>query len=348
LYYPPHKVFTLATTLFFLGWWLLCAVVQMAIVQQAGAGILQAAADGFISQFIICTAGIILFGNMRFYLPRKEKYMYVLVVSLVFGGLSLLLGAGILKAIYKTDTAYLALFSASAPVRFVITFVTIALYSVLSILWYTQWEQQAAAERKAETEKLARDAELNKLRQQLQPHFLFNSLNSISALAGSQPEKARHMIQQLSDFLRGTLKKEDQQLVSITEEMQYLQLYLDIEKVRFGHRLQTEVSLPETVVHMHLPPLLLQPLVENAIKFGLYGTTSQVVISIAAANIDDKLQVTVTNPFEADTALAVKGNGFGLAAVKRRLYLLFDRNDLLLTQQANQKFTTIITIPQQP
>ncbi|MGL1273916.1 histidine kinase, partial [Vibrio parahaemolyticus] len=86
-----------------------------------------------------------------------------------------------------------------------------------------------------------------KLRQQLQPHFLFNSLNSISALIISQPEKARHMIQQLSDFLRGTLKKEEQQWNSLQEEMQYLQLYLDIEKVRFGHRLHTNIIMNEQV-----------------------------------------------------------------------------------------------------
>jgi two-component system LytT family sensor kinase len=86
-----------------------------------------------------------------------------------------------------------------------------------------------------------------KLRQQLQPHFLFNSLNSISALAGSQPEKARHMIQQLSDFLRGTLKRDEQQSVTLEEELHHLQLYLDIEKVRFGSRLQTDIQVEEEV-----------------------------------------------------------------------------------------------------
>ncbi len=89
--------------------------------------------------------------------------------------------------------------------------------------------------------QLAKDAELYKLRQQLQPHFLFNSLNSISALVTSRPEQARKMIQQLSDFLRGTLKKEENQWITLEEELQHLELYLDIEKVRFGHRLHTEL-----------------------------------------------------------------------------------------------------------
>jgi len=93
-----------------------------------------------------------------------------------------------------------------------------------------------------EIEKLATAAELSKLRQQLQPHFLFNSLNSISALTNSHPEKARFMIQQLSDFLRGTLRQEDHHWNTLEKELEHLKLYLEIEKVRFGDRLQTEIT----------------------------------------------------------------------------------------------------------
>ncbi len=108
---------------------------------------------------------------------------------------------------------------------------------MFSLMWYGQQEYKELANRKTETEQLSKEAELFKLRRQFQPHFLFNSLNSISALIGSDPEKARHMIYQLSDFLRGTLKKDEQQWIALEEEIQYLQLYLEIEKVRFGHRL---------------------------------------------------------------------------------------------------------------
>ena len=120
---------------------------------------------------------------------------------------------------------------------------------------------------------MAKESELFKLRQQLQPHFLFNSLNSINALIGNRPDEARKMVQQLSDFLRGTIKKEETQWVTLQEEMQYLQLYLDIEKVRFGNRLSTAIEIGEDVSEMTLPALILQPIVENAIKFGLYDTT---------------------------------------------------------------------------
>jgi len=217
---------------------------------------------------------------------------------------------------------------------------------MISLLWYTQEEQQEMEARKTEAERLTKEAELFKLRQQLQPHFLFNSLNSISALTGSQPEKARHMIQQLSDFLRGTLRRDEQQWSTLKEELEYLQLYLDIEKVRFGYRLQTNINCEDASLQMRLPSLLLQPIVENAIKFGLYDTVGEVMITISAVKKNELLEVRVENPFDAETAQPLRGTGFGLASIKRRLFLLFARHDLLETTSDNDLFITTITIPQ--
>ncbi|HSZ84740.1 MAG TPA: histidine kinase, partial [Puia sp.] len=176
--------------------------------------------------------------------------------------------------------------------------------------------------------------------------FLFNSLNSINALIAVKPEEARKMIQQLSDFLRGTLRKEDQQWVNLSEELQYLKLYLDIEKVRFGHRLSDEIICEEAAQTMKLPPMLLQPIVENAIKFGLYDTIGDITIRINAAIKEDHLEVIVENPFDPETSHPKQGTGFGLNSVKRRLLLLFARNDLLQTKIENNLFITIVKIPQ--
>jgi two-component system, LytTR family, sensor kinase len=201
-------------------------------------------------------------------------------------------------------------------------------------------------ERKTDAERLSREAELFKLRQQLQPHFLFNSLNSISALTSTHPEKARHMIHQLSDFLRGTLKKDDQQWNTLQEEIDYLRLYLDIEKVRFGHRLQTEIAYMDEVLPLRLPSLLLQPIVENAIKFGLYDTTGEVLITLQAITENNYLKILIQNPFDPETSQPLKGTGFGLSSVQRRLFLLFERQDLLTTKKENENFITTIIIPQ--
>lgn len=180
----------------------------------------------------------------------------------------------------------------------------------------------------------------------MQPHFLFNSLNSINALIGSRPQEARKMVQQLSDFLRGTIKKDETQWVNLKEELEYLQLYLDIEKVRFGNRLATAIDIEEITHNLKLPALLLQPIVENAIKFGLYDTIGETVIEISAAKEENHLLIKVKNPFDPETSSPKQGTGFGLNSVQRRLYLLFARNDLVTTEAKDNIFITIVRIPQ--
>jgi sensor histidine kinase YesM len=302
--------------------------------------------DAVVSNILLTGGCLLIFNNMRYYLPRKEKYWYVLTISVSLTGICYLLAKGLLWIIFQDNAHYIEALDQSAGIRFGILFLLIGCMSMVSLLWYTQEEQQTMSERKADSERLSREAELFKLRQQLQPHFLFNSLNSISALTGSQPEKARHMIQQLSDFLRGTLKKDDQQWSTLEEEIQYLRLYLDIEKVRFGYRLQTEIIYPEEILSLKLPSLLLQPVVENAIKFGLYDTYGEVFITLKALQENNYLKIVVQNPFDPETSQPLKGTGFGLSSIQRRLFLLFARQDLLTTQKNGEYFITTILIPQ--
>jgi sensor histidine kinase YesM len=302
--------------------------------------------DAAISNILLTGGCVLIFNNMRYYLPRKEKYWYVLTISVSLTGICYLLAKGLLWIIFQDNAHYIEALDQSAGIRFGILFLLIGCMSMVSLLWYTQEEQQTMSERKADSERLSREAELFKLRQQLQPHFLFNSLNSISALTGSQPEKARHMIQQLSDFLRGTLKKDDQLWSTLEEEIQYLRLYLDIEKVRFGYRLQTEIVYPEEILSLKLPALLLQPVVENAIKFGLYDTYGKVLITLKAMKENNYLKIIVQNPFDPETSQPLKGTGFGLSSIQRRLFLLFARQDLLTTEKNGEYFITTILIPQ--
>jgi LytS/YehU family sensor histidine kinase len=135
--------------------------------------------------------------------------------------------------------------------------------------------------------------------------------------------------------------------VILKEELQYLQLYLDIEKVRFGHRLATNIESTEEVQQMKMPALLLQPIVENAIKFGLYDTTGETVIQIETKKENDELMIKVSNPFDPETSTPKQGTGFGLKSIQRRLYLLFGRSDLLVTEAKDNIFITIVKIPQQ-
>ncbi len=322
------------------------SVVLIGILQNFNLTGSQVLVDAIINNILVTATCILILNNMRYYLPRHEKYWYILTISLALTCISYFTAKGILWMIFNSDAHYVQSFSQSNGIRFGISFLLIGCFSMMSLLYYTQEEQQTMNERKTDSERLSREAELSTLRQQLQPHFLFNSLNSISALTGTQPEKARHMIQQLSDFLRGTLKKDDQQWSTLEEEIDYLRLYLDIEKVRFGHRLQTEMIYSDDALALKLPALLLQPVVENAIKFGLYDTIGEVLITLRATKENNYLKILVQNPFDPETSQPLKGTGFGLSSVQRRLFLLFARNDLLQTQKDNELFLTTILIPQ--
>lgn len=306
----------------------------------------QAFIDSGISNLLLLLITLLVMNTLRYYLPRGNQYINIFSICLILTILWLLLTKWILGLVLGGTDGYNNLLHHSLSIRFSIAFLLLGCITMISILWYNQQEQKEQEARKSDAEKLAREAELFKLRQQLQPHFLFNSLNSINALIGSRPDEARKMVQQLSDFLRGTLKKEETQWVSLREELQYLQLYLDIEKVRFGNRLATEIETDETSLEMKLPALLLQPIVENAIKFGLYDTTGETVIRVTAKKTDHELKITVQNPFDPETSSPKSGTGFGLKSVQRRLYLLFGRTDLLNTGVNDNQFTTEVRIPQ--
>ncbi len=325
--------------------WCFFKLIQVKLLQDLGINASIAWVDACVSSISLALISYLIINNMRYYLPGKERYWYTFVLSLALSGVWLLIVRVVLWRWFKEDTAYQQFLSQTSNVRYAISFLLIGCITMVSLLWYTQKDATESKEREQETLQLAKDAELFKLRQQLQPHFLFNSLNSISALAGLQPEKARHMIQQLSEFLRGTLKKDDQESISLKEEIDYLQLYLDIEKVRFGHRLDTIVSVSEEAAKLYLPALVLQPIVENAIKFGLYDTTEAVTISIMADAIPNALRIVVSNPYDAETSNLGKGTGFGLSSIQRRLYLIYGRNDLLKTTTSENIFTCSIEIP---
>lgn len=345
----PKQKSTLEQNGFFItasAWWSFWIILQWVALQDLGVKPGIAIVDSLVSNGLLSLFCYLVIRNLKYYLPGRERYIYVLVVSASLSGMWLFITKFVLKMFFKADEQFLGALAETSVVRYAFSFLMISCTTMLGLLWYTQKELKEDNERQVATEALAREAELNKLRQQLQPHFLFNSLNSISALTGSQPEKARHMIQQLADFLRGTLKKEGEQWVTFEEELQHLKLYLEIEEVRFGYRLQTRINFLPEHLQMKLPALILQPVVENAIKFGLYDTTGEVEIRIHATTEGEKLIVTVQNPFDENTAMPKQGTGFGLTSIRRRLYLLFGRNDLVEVMNKNNTFTTILKIPQ--
>lgn len=240
---------------------------------------------------------------------------------------------------------YLEFLSANFYLRWTVLGLVEQMASVLALVVSQLERQEEVRKREAQMLQLSKDAELAQLRQQLQPHFLFNSLNSINALVVSQPQKAREMVLQLSEFLRGTIRKDSQAWISLEEELNYLKMYLDIERVRFGHRLEVDFQVDPDLFSVKLPQLLIQPLVENAIKHGLYGVTGQVKIEVCGRREGSYFVLEIRNPFDPESS-GPEGLGFGLSSVERRLYLLFGRTDLLDSGPDGNLFRVRLKIPQ--
>jgi LytS/YehU family sensor histidine kinase len=329
--------------MFFSGW-LLWSTLHVFVLRGFDLEWSVAIVDSTVSNGLLFLASLLLINTLRFYVPQKDRYVMLLAWVVVISVCWLFLTETALALLFD-NPAYRQLLRQSLLIRFSYGFLITSSVVLMSVVWYNFLEQKALEERRLEAERMAREAELFKLRQQLQPHFLFNSLNSISALIGSQGKEARKMVLQLSDFLRGTLKKEEHQWTTLKEELHYLQLYLDIEKVRFGHRLNTAFNITPEAEDLQMPVLLLQPIVENAIKFGLYDILDDITITIEAVNVDGELLVQVCNPYHPETT-APKGTGFGLSSIQRRLFLLFGRNDLLTTEARDSLYTTRLRIPQ--
>ncbi|MFC4872774.1 sensor histidine kinase [Negadavirga shengliensis] len=297
----------------------------------------------FVIQLVL---GLFLLVNMlHYYPPSKINAWPALLFSLVVSVLLVFGGKWLARGILDTNAVFFVFYEKSIPARLGIMFLLlycVAIFMLLIKNFEKGWNQQQLGEM---SRKLSKDAELFYLRQQLQPHFLFNSLNSISALLGSDPKKARLMLQELADFFRASLKKDPMKWERVDEEYKIISQYLSIEKVRFGHRLDFRFNMEEGVGDLMVPPLLIQPLVENAIKHGLYGVTGDILIEFTAKKEGNYFVIVITNPCSQQSG-GPRGVGFGLESVERRLYLLFGRKDLLHYKKDNDNFTVSMKIPQ--
>jgi len=305
-----------------------------------------AAIDASVSNLIFALAGFVTHSTYKFYSPGNENRLFRLIYGIALSIICIWVIDMLLSYIFSDNIIYLQFLNDSWLIRALFALLMISFVTIISWLFYYIDEKQKSSQRKSEAEILLRAAELANLRQQLQPHFLFNSLNSISALVGNKPEEARKMIQLLSDFLRGTLKKDDEQNIQLKDEIAHLNLYLEIEKVRFGYRLNTKITVNENCLALFVPSLLLQPVVENAIKFGLYNTLESIDITLNAEVKNNLLIIEISNPFDENDLPANKGKGFGLNSLQRRLELVYSRNDLLEIKKQNNIFLTRIKIPQ--
>src|SRR6266481_7915387 len=195
-----------------------------------------------------------------------------------------------------------------------------------------------------ESRVLARDAELKALKAQVNPHFLFNSLNSISALTSVDPAKAREMCILLAEFLRMTLGLGEKSSVPLSEELSLLHRYLAIEKVRFGERLQMQEQIQEESKSIQLPPLLLQPLVENAVTHGIANLPDGGMVRLSGQSHNGRVSLAIENTFDPESTPTRKG-GLGLKNVRDRLEARYGKEANMGVSTEDGKFRVELSFP---
>jgi two-component system, LytTR family, sensor histidine kinase AlgZ len=267
--------------------------------------------------------------------------------SLVTSAVWVFLGAGIarLLAIVPGFAQLPARYASQVPAVFA---VGVLLYLISSALHYVllAFEQSREAERReAEMRVLAREAQLKALKAQLQPHFLFNSLNSVGALTTRDPAGAREMCTRLAEFLRKSLAVGESETIPVAEEISLARAYLAVEAMRFGPRLSIEEDV-ELEDGCEIPPLLLQPLVENAVRHGIATRVEGGAIRLEARQTGHRLRIVIENPCDPDT-VPRRGSGLGLANVRERLTARYGSDAIFAAKRLKDRFLVVLSLPAQ-
>jgi sensor histidine kinase YesM len=223
------------------------------------------------------------------------------------------------------------------------------IYALVILTYYLMVSMDNIAKknmREANLENMLRETELMMLRSQINPHFLFNSLNSISSLTITDSARAREMVIKLSDFMRYALSRKEDKTVSLKTELENLRLYLEIEKVRFGDKLILKEQFDKTSLSVNVPNMILQPLYENAIKHGVYESIDKVIINLDVKRSNGGIRIKIANNYDPE-AIPVRGTGTGLINVRRRLELYYGARGHLITEKENKRFIAELYIPEQ-
>jgi len=345
-----HPIFSNRTRL--IVWWLVwifLALGQSLLFNYAfGSFIKISLVDSLVSLLIYSGIGLSLWYPFSYFNSGVIRVTVLISNLVVSGALSIALWILITKFIMTTvlpeQNSYEAYWAATFPYRvgsgvFIYGLIILSFYLFVSL---SNLSEKNAKE--ARLESLVKETELKMLRSQINPHFLFNSLNSISSLTITDPEKARDMVVKLSEFMRYALSRKDEQPVSLQNELENLRLYLDIEKVRFGDKLTTEEIIETNCLDFKIPVMLLQPLFENAVKHGVYESTESVKIITQAKIIDGYIEIIISNNYDPAPSLK-RGTGTGLLNVTRRLELFYGKKASIKTSKENGIYTVTIYIP---
>lgn len=346
-----HPVFqSLRNALIYFGSWVLIIGIHFSILLFFyHFPTIISAADSLLSNLLFAILGLTPWYVVRYSQNSREGGLTTLLVNhlsslvvlvfLWFGGVYT-----ILDTLFGNYSLYGHFLKSSVPWRIV----SGVFYYILLVMFYYlvlyYYDLQERMRREVKLNDMIRETELDLLKSQINPHFLFNSLNSISSLTVTSPEKAREMTIKLSDFLRYNVSKGKEKFTILEKELDNVRIYLEIEKVRFGNKLIFEFDISAACLKCELPVMILQPLYENAVKHGVYESTEPVAISTICKLEECCLELTITNNFDPRAA-ARKGAGIGLKNIRERLKLIYRNEKLMETTINGNEFKVTLVIP---
>jgi signal transduction histidine kinase len=304
--------------------------------------------DTLIFNFLFAAYAIPLWFPVSYNHWKNRSWIYNIVTHTVLLCLFLAvwLGSGyaIMLVFCGDDGVYMKYLDASIWWRIIDGAVFFSIIVLIYYLYIHVEQLKEKADNELRLNKLIRDSELNLLKSQINPHFLFNSLNSLNALILGNPAQASEMLTALSDYLRYTVLSMRQQMSDLQSEIDNIKRYLSIEKLRFGDRLNYDFHVDDSCLSMKAPSMILQPLLENAIKYSIYESIDKVEVNVDITNDGNYLCIKVSNDFNPDCVYDKTGSGTGLKNIAERLNLFYGNNASLNTKISEGKFIVIITI----
>lgn len=329
--------------------WLLIGTVQsLLLLFLTDLDIAAAFLDGILSALIFSILALAVWFPLKQLNSNKRSAAIHLINHLIIAvtliALWLFSVKGIVISLLPSDEIFVRYWKKEIFYRLAIGLFTYALIVLVYYLLISIENIKQKSIREANLEKTLKETELLALRSQINPHFLFNSLNSISSLTVTNPEKAREMIIKLSDLMRYALSRKEEKLVPLDKEINNLKLYIDLEKVRFGDKLVLEEKTDSATLATEIPNMILQPLYENAIKHGVYESTEKVIIRLETLYHRTGTLIRISNNYDPEY-IPRGGTGTGLRNVRRRLDLYYDREASLVTKKENGVFIAEVYIP---
>jgi two-component system LytT family sensor kinase len=335
-------------TIYLLVWFSIIAAYQANLSWGIGLELKIALADNLVFNIFLLGLGLSLWYPAK-YISFEKNALAKIFLTHIFGGILisiiwLTLGYYLINSLVNINENYSDFFISTLPWRFLISVLYYFLFTAFYylVIYYSDYQERSI--REAELKNLVTQAELKSLKFQINPHFIFNSLNSMSALTVIDPEKAKSMILKLADFLRYTLASNERQTTSLNEELKNIRLYLEIEKVRFEDKFEFEEEIEEECVNVKVPSMILQPLFENAIKHAVYEALEKVTLTLTAKKKNGFMEIKVENNFDGN-ASTKSGTGIGLNNIKNRLELIYNRKDLININKKKNLFSVTLYIP---